>query len=107
MIWDLEKTKLSKKEYLESLDPDNLNLKKEDLLNFCHKCVDEWKANKVGNFKFIIAMELIIAGIKITGEDVLKAVWKKILVWFWDLQFQNALEEEDGMLKRLRELGTG
>ena len=107
MIWDLEKTKLSRKEYLESLDPDNLNLSKQDLINFCHKCVDEWKQNKVGNFKFIVAMELIIAGVKITPEEVLKTVWKKILVWFWDLQFQNALDEEDGMLKRLRELGTG
>ena len=107
MIWDLEKTKLSRKEYLDSLDPDNLNLSKQDLINFCHKCVDEWKQNKVGNFKFIVVMELIIAGVKITPEDVLKTVWKKILVWFWDLQFQNALDEEDGMLKRLRELGTG
>ena len=107
MIWDLEKTKLSRKEYLDSLDPDNLNLSKQDLINFCHKCVDEWKQNKVGNFKFIVAMELIIAGVKITPEEVLKTVWKKILVWFWDLQFQNALEEEDGMLKRLREIGSG
>ena len=107
MIWDLEKTKLSRKEYLESLDPDNLNLSKQDLINFCHKCVNEWKQNKIGNFKFIVAMELIIAGVKITPEEVLKTVWKKILVWFWDLQFQNALDEEDGMLKRLRELGTG
>ena len=107
MIWDLEKTKLSRKEYLDSLDPDNLNLSKQDLINFCHKCVDEWKQNKIGNFKFIVAMELIIAGVKITPEEVLKTVWKKILVWFWDLQFQNALDEEDGMLKRLRELGTG
>ena len=35
------------------------------------------ETNKVGNFKFIVAMELIIAGVKITPEDVLKAVWKK------------------------------
>ena len=107
MIWDLEQTKLSRKEYLDSLDPDNLNLSKQDLINFCHKCVNEWKQNKIGNFKFIVAMELIIAGVKITPEEVLKTVWKKILVWFWDLQFQNALEEEDGMLKRLREIGSG
>ena len=103
----MEKTKLTKNEYLDSLDPDNLNLSKQDLINFCHKCVNEWKQNKIGNFKFIVAMELIIAGVKITPEEVLKTVWKKILVWFWDLQFQNALDEEDGMLKRLRELGTG
>ena len=102
-----KKTKLTKDEYLDSLDPDNLNLEKKDLVNLCHKCVEEWKANRVGNFKFIVAMELIIAGVKITPEDVLKAVWKKILVWFWDLQFKNALADNEGMLKKLRELGSG
>ena len=107
MIWDLEKTKLSRKEYLDSLDPDNLNLSKQDLINFCHKCVDEWKQNKIGNFKFIVAMELIIAGVKITPEEVLKTVWKKILVWFYDLQFKNALAEKEGMLKRLAGIGSG
>ena len=103
----MEKTKLTKNEYLDSLDPDNLNLEKKDLINFCKKCIEEWKKNLIGNFKFIVAMELIIAGVKITPEDVLKAVWKKILVWFWDLQFQNALQEKEGMLKRLREIGSG
>jgi len=103
----MEKKKLSKKEYLESLDPDNLNLEKSDLINFCHSCIDEWKANRISNFKYIVAMELFISAVRITPEDVMKTVWKKILVWFWELQFQNALAEEDGMLKRLRELGSG
>ena len=102
-----KKTKLTKDEYLDSLDPDNLNLEKKDLVNFCHKCVDEWKANRIGNFKFIESMELIVAGVKITPEDVLIAVWKKILVWFWDLQFKNALADNEGMLRKLRELGSG
>jgi len=99
-----KKTKLTKDEYLDSLDPDNLNLSKKDLLNFCHGCVDEWKKNKMGNFKFIVAMELIIAGVKITPEDVLKAVWKKILVWFWDLQFQNTLANDDPQLDLFRKI---
>ena len=103
----MEKTKLTKNEYLDSLDPDNLNLEKSDLINFCHKCIEEWKANKISNFKYIIAMELMIGAVRVTPEDVMKKVWKKILVWFWDLQFQNALAEKEGMLRKLRELGTG
>jgi predicted nucleic acid-binding protein len=103
----LEKTKLTKDEYLDSLDPDNLNLEKKDLLDFCHRCIDEWKKNKLGNFKFIVSMELILAGVRITPEDVLKAVWKKILVWFWDLQYKNALAEKEGMLRRFSEIGSG
>jgi len=102
----VEKTKLTKDEYLDELDPDKLNLSKKDLLDFCHGCINEWKKNKIGNFKFIVSMELILAGVKITPEDVLKAVWKKILVWFWDLQYQNALAEKEGMLRRLSGLGS-
>ena len=103
----MEKQKLTKDEYLDSLDPDNLNLEKSDLINFCHKCIEEWKANKISNFKYIIAMELMIGAVRVTPEDVMKKVWKKILVWFWDLQFQNALASEDEMLKKLREIGSG
>jgi hypothetical protein len=99
--------KLTKNEYLDSLDPDNLNLEKSDLINFCHKCIEEWKANKISNFKYIIAMELMIGAVRVTPEDVMKKVWKKILVWFWDLQFKNALASDDEMLKKLREIGSG
>ena len=102
----MEKTKLTKDEYLDALDPDKLNLTKKDLLDFCHGCINEWKKNKIGNFKFIVSMELFLAGVKITPEDILKAVWKKILVWFWDLQYQNALAEKEGMLRRLSGLGS-
>ena len=52
----MEKTKLTKNEYLESLDPDNLNLEKSDLIDFCHGCIAEWKKNKISNFKYILAM---------------------------------------------------
>ena len=103
----MEKTKLTKNEYLDSLDPDNLNLEKSDLIDFCHSCIDEWKSNRISNFKYILAMELFISAVRITPEDVMKTVWKKILVWFWDLQFQNALAEKEGMLRKLRELGSG
>ena len=103
----MEKQRLTKDEYLDQLDPDKLNLEKKDLLNFCEKCTDEWKKNKIANFKYIVAISLISAGVKCTPEEVLKAVWKKILVWFWDLQFKNALAGDDELLKRLKQLGSG
>ena len=103
----MEKKRLTKDEYMDQLDPDKLNLEKKDLLNFCEKCTNEWKKNKVANFKFIVAISLISAGVKCTPEEVLKMVWKKILVWFWDLQYQNALQEKNGMLKRLAGIGSG
>ena len=103
----MEKQRLTKDEYLDQLDPDKLNLEKKDLLDFCHKCTDEWIKSKLANFKYIVAIELIAAGVKCTPEDILKAVWKKILVWFWDLQYKNALADNESMLKKLREIGSG
>jgi len=99
--------KLTKDEYLDSLDPDNLNLEKKDLVAFCNKCIKEWRENKIANFKYIAAMSLMIGAISVTPESVMKMVWKKILVWFWDLQYENALAENEGMLKRLRGIGSG
>ena len=99
--------KLTKDEYLDSLDPDNLNLEKKDLIAFCNKCIKEWRENKIANFKYIAAMSLMIGAISVTPESVMKMVWKKILVWFWDLQYENALAKNEGMLKRLRGIGSG
>mgnify|MGYP003153474048 CR=1 FL=1 len=96
--------KLTKDEYLDSLDPDNLNLEKKDLVNFCNKCITEWKENKIANFKYIAAMSLMIGAISVTPESVLKMVWKKILIWFWDLQFQNALASDDPQLDLFRKI---
>jgi len=98
--------KISRDEVLERFDPDKLNLKKDDLIDFCQSCIDEWKKNTRANLKFIVSMELMKSAVRITPEDVLKTVWNKILMWFNDLQWKNALAEKDGMLKRLRELGT-
>ena len=39
--------RLSRDEYWEELDPDKLNLTKSDVVDFCERCIDEWKDNKV------------------------------------------------------------
>ena len=99
--------KISRDEVLERFDPDKLNLEKKDLIDFCQSCIDEWKQNTRENLKYILSMELMKSAVKITPENVLKTVWNKILMWFNDLQWKNALAEKEGMLKRLREVGTG
>ena len=52
-------------------------------------------------------MELLVQAVKLTPEKVLKNIWFKIIDWFYDLQYQNALAEKDGMLKGLKNIGTG
>ena len=53
-VWEIMKDKLTKEEFWDEMDPDKLNLSKDDLLRFCHECVDEWKKNKIANLKYII-----------------------------------------------------
>ena len=98
--------KIDNDEMLERFNPDKLNLKKDDLIIFCQSCIDEWRLNTRANLKYIVAMTLMKSAVSLTPEEVLKTVWNKILVWFNDLQWKNALAEKDGMLKKLREIGS-
>ena len=88
-------------------DPDKLNLTKKDLVSFCDKMVIEWKLNKRANFRYILAMEIMKAQIKITPENVLKMIWGKIIEWFYELNFENALHDPTdaglNFIKKIRE----
>ena len=89
-----------------TFDPDKLNLTKKDLVNFCDKSMDEWRQNKRSNFRYILAMSIMRAQISITPESLLKMIWAKIINWFYDLNFENALHDptDEGMkfFKKLR-----
>ena len=98
--------KLSKDEFWDQMDPDKLNLSKNDLLEFCHRVINEWKNDRIGNLKYIIAMEIMLAQIKMTPEFILKAIWKKIILWFYDLTYANALANtKDTMIRELIKIG--
>ena len=98
--------KLSKDEFWDQMDPDKLNLTKKDLLEFCDKVLEEWSENKIANFKNIVAIKLMIAQIRLTPEPILKAIWKKITLWFYDLTYANALANtQEKMFKELRKIG--
>jgi hypothetical protein len=98
--------KLTKDEFWNRVDPDKLNLEKKDILEFCQSCIDEWKINKVGNFKYIVAMSIMKSQISITPEIVLKKIWKKIILWFYDLTYKNAIQSDDPMMKELKKLNA-
>ena len=88
-------------------DPDKLNLTKKVLVNFCDKCSDEWKQNKRANFRYLLAMSIMRAQIAVTPESVLKMIWGKIIEWFYELNYENALHDptDAGMkfIKKMRE----
>ena len=100
------KDKLSKEEFWDQMDPDKLNLLKKDLLKFCDDCISEWNKNKIGNIHYISAMTIMKTQVRLTPEPVLKAFWKKIMFWMYDLTFKNALANtKDTMLKELSKIG--
>ena len=89
-------------------DPDKLHLTKKDLLTFCDNCINEWKKNLRGNLRYIFAMEIMRAQISITPDKVLKMIWGKIINWFYDLNFENALHDPtDEMMKSFKKLREG
>jgi hypothetical protein len=51
-------------------------------------------------------MEIMLAQIKMTPEFILKAIWKKIILWFYDLTYANALANtKDTMIRELKKIG--
>jgi hypothetical protein len=103
----MSEDKLSKDDFWDQMNPDKLNLSKQDLLDFCHNVINEWKKDRLSNIKYIIAMEIMLAQIKMTPEKILKAIWKKIILWFYDLTYANALANtKDTMIKELRKIGN-
>jgi len=51
-------------------------------------------------------MRIMLAQIKLTPEPILKAIWKKITLWFYDLSYENTLANpKDTMIKELRKIG--
>ena len=88
-----------------TFDPDELQLTKKDLVDFCQRCIEEWKQNTRGNFKYIVAMTLMKSQISITPERVLKEVWAKIIKWFYDLNWENAKQNKtDDFFTLMREM---
>ena len=53
--------------------------------------IDEWNKNPISNLKYIIPMQIMIVQVKATPETVLKAFWKKIMFWMYDLTYKNAI----------------
>ena len=89
-----------------SFDPDELNLTKKDLIQFCDNCIGEWKKDLRHNLRYIFAMEIMKSQIVITPEVVLKMIWGKIIEWFYKLNWENAKKDpNDEFFKFCRDKG--
>ena len=64
------------------------------MLDFCHSCIDEWRLNTRANFKYIVAMELMIGAVKISSEDVMKT-HKEAGMYHVVMKFGERFSEKD------------
>ena len=72
-------------------NPDELVLTKSDVLELFDGISQRWKKNKKDNWKFLASLEMMKAGVHMTGEDTIKAIWSEILHGFNELLIQNSL----------------
>lgn len=71
-------------------DPESLVLTKDDVVHFCDRILEKWNKDPSKNLKQIFAMNAVRTSVFWTDDDSLKAIWKEILLWMYDLLYENA-----------------
>ncbi len=74
-------------------DPDKLALTKKDILDFCDRVLEKWGQNPQENTSNILAMNAVKTSIVWTDDESLKAIWKEIISWTFELLYENALSQ--------------
>ena len=87
-------------------DPDKLVLMKSEILGFCDKVLQKWNKNPIQNANNILAMNAVKTSIVWTDDESLKAIWREILTWVFDLLYENAMSNDDeewgNVMKKLK-----
>ncbi len=77
-------------------DPDELKLTKKDIIELMNGIESRWKKNKKANSQFIISMEAMKIGIRLTSERTVSQIWYEIVNGFNELLYENALSLAKG-----------
>ena len=72
-------------------NPDDLVLTKKEVLGMLNDIEYRWKQNKKDNWKFIGALGMMKAGIHMTGEETIQAIWSEIVKGFNEIMMENSL----------------
>lgn len=87
------KTKIpnkQRKKSTNSFDPEQLALSKDDIVAFCDRILEKWNKAPSQNLRQIFAMNAVRTSVYWTDEESLKAIWKEIILWTYDLLYENA-----------------
>lgn len=77
-------------------DPDELKLSKQDILELMNGIEKRWKKNHKTNYQFIISLEAMKVGIRLTSEQTVKDIWTEIVNGFNELLYENAMAQARG-----------
>jgi len=77
-------------------DPDELKLTKTDILDLMNGIEKRWKRNNKANSQFIISMEAMKIGIRLTSEKTVSQIWYEIVNGFNELLYENAIAKAKG-----------
>ena len=90
----------------KAFDPDKLSLTKSEIIEFCDRVLTKWNKNPKNNTNQILAMNAVKTSIMWTDDESLKAIWKEIIGWTFEILYENSMaqdnEEWSEVMKKLK-----
>jgi hypothetical protein len=66
----------------------------------------KWGKNPANNANHILAMNAVKTSVLWTDDESLKAIWREIIAWTFELLYENAMAQNEGewadVMKKLR-----
>ena len=90
----------------KNLVPDEIELTKEDILDFCDGIIARWQRDPSITNQNFLSMCSVRASVSLTDDESLKAIWNEILRWTFELLYKNAIskakKDASGYLKVMK-----
>ena len=74
----------------DAIDPERLELSKNEIIEFCDRVLKKWQQDPAKNARNIPAMLAVRTSVFFSDENSLKAIWSEIISWVYQLLYQNA-----------------
>ncbi len=92
---NINNTKIAKKARQKraqdkGMDPERLELSKNEILEFCDRVLKKWQQDPAKNARNIPAILAVRTSVFFSDEISLKAIWSEIVSWVYQLLYQNA-----------------
>jgi len=89
----------------ELLDPDKIVMTKKDILEIIDLILQQWNQNFGANWKFILGLRGIKAGIMLQPEGVVRKIWTALLGFInqilYEFTIRDAVKQDEAWAKAL------